>query len=256
MDASTPYPDTLAPNARAVFAELCRSLPKASDDSDEVVAARLRKAMDAVFALHPEDQFETDLATRIVTMHAHAMDALYAAAEAVDDPEKQRQRRAQAASMARQSDAALSKLRRMQRERDKAFNEMHPATMGRAGYWFREVSVPAPDAVPGPDPDAVPGPAPDRPRAGGDPRPGTPRPAAPPAAEAEPPPSPADIEADVKLYAAMYPDRVRRIRAAGGLPADLDFGPPEPEIVDALLRGVGGADAVPPRATRSNGAGH
>jgi hypothetical protein len=47
----------------------------------------------------------------------------------------------------------------------------------------------------------------------------------------------------------MHPDRVRRIRAAGGLPADLDFGPPEPEIVDALLRGANGAGAVPPGAT-------
>jgi hypothetical protein len=54
----------------------------------------------------------------------------------------------------------------------------------------------------------------------------------------------------------MYPDRVRRIRAAGGLPPDLDFGPPEPEIVDAILRGAGGAHTFPPRATRPNGAGH
>jgi hypothetical protein len=38
----------------------------------------------------------------------------------------------------------------MQAERDKAFNEMHPATMGRAGYWFRDISVPGPDHDPGP----------------------------------------------------------------------------------------------------------
>ena len=29
----------------------------------------------------------------------------------------------------------------------------------------------------------------------------------------------------------MYPDRAERIRAAGGLPARLDFGAPGPEIV-------------------------
>jgi hypothetical protein len=47
-----------------------------------------------------------------------------------------------------------------------------------------------------------------------------------------------DIDAEVRLYAALYPDRVARIREAGGLPPRLDFGPPEPEIVAALLRGV------------------
>jgi hypothetical protein len=44
---------------------------------------------------------------------------------------------------------------------------------------------------------------------------------------------------------------VTRIRAAGGLPPDLDFGPPEPEIVDALLRRAG----ISPRVTRANGTG-
>jgi hypothetical protein len=81
---------------------------------------------------------------------------------------------------------------------------MHPAAMARAGYWFKEVSVPAPD------------PSPTQPKS-----------------EPEP-----DIDAEVRLYAALYPDRVARIREAGGLPPRLDFGPPEPEIVAALLRGV------------------
>jgi hypothetical protein len=35
----------------------------------------------------------------------------------------------------------------------------------------------------------------------------------------------------------MYPDRAERIRAAGGLPARLDFGAPGPEIVARLLKG-------------------
>jgi hypothetical protein len=226
MDANNPYPDTLAPNTREVFADLCASLPKSADDTEEAIAARARRALDAVFALHPEDAFEVCLATRIVAMDAHALDALRAAANATADPWEMRRCRAQAASMARQSDSALRTLRRIQAERDKAFNEGHPATLGRAGYWFKEISVPEP-----------------------------PPPAA-PADEEEPERTPAVIEADVKLYRAMYPDRVRRIRAAGGLPPDLDFGPPEPEIVAALLRGVGGAHPVPPHATKSNGSGH
>jgi hypothetical protein len=115
----------------------------------------------------------------------------------------------------------------MQAERDKAFNEMHPAAMGRAGYWFKEVSPPTPDHDPYPEPSR-------------------------PAAQAEPETTQADIEADAKLYAAMYPDRADRIRAARGLPPNLDFGPPEPEIVAALLRGAG----ISPRVTRYNAAGH
>jgi hypothetical protein len=237
---ATDYPDALAPNSRAIFAELCSSLPKRAAETEEAIAARARKALDAVSALHPEDQFEADLATSIVAMRAHAMDALCAAAQAADDPDRVRQCRAQAASMARQSDAALRTLRRIQAERDKAFNEMHPATMSRAGYWFREVSEPA----------AGTGPVHDR-------GPQTPpRPTAQPATAVEPERTPADIETDAKLYAAMYPDRVRRIRAASGLPPDLDFGPPEPEIVDAVLRGASGVYAVPPHATHSNATGH
>jgi hypothetical protein len=212
MDTDTRYPDSLAPNAREVFADLCSSLPKTAADPQEAIAARARKAMDAVFALRPEDAFEARLAVRIVAMDAHAIDALRAAANAVADPAEMGRCRAQAASMARQSDSALRALRRIQAERDKAFNAGHPATLGRAGYWFKEASVPGPDG----DPGSAPPPTPD--------------------AEAEPERTPAVVEADARLYAVMYPDRVIRIRAAGGLPPDLDFGPPEPEIVDALLR--------------------
>jgi hypothetical protein len=130
MDTDTTHPDTLAPNTREVFADLCASLPKSAADTEEAIAARARRASDAVFALHPEDAFEVCLATRIVVMDAHALDALRGAANAVADPWEMRRCRAQAASMARQSDSALRTLRRMQAEKDKAFNEGHPATLG------------------------------------------------------------------------------------------------------------------------------
>ena len=38
-------------------------------------------------------------------------------------------------------------------------------------------------------------------------------------------------------YGVMQPDCAARIRAAGGLPADLDFGAPEPELVPDIVRG-------------------
>ena len=48
----------------------------------------------------------------------------------------------------------------------------------------------------------------------------------------------ADIDAEAELYAVMYPDRAARIRAAGGLPDPLDFGPPDPKIVTAIVCGT------------------
>jgi hypothetical protein len=69
---------------------------------------------------------------------------------------------------------------------------MHPAAMERAGYWFRDCSVPEP---------------------------------APEPAETTSPEPAALTEAE--KYAVIYPDRAARIRAAGGRPAKLDFGPPD-----------------------------
>jgi hypothetical protein len=204
MPFDTPPTNPTGANYREYFAELCRELPPVPDEDLEARAARQNSAMDAVVALHPENAFETRLAVRIVSTDAHAADALRAAALAAGDFEKVRQCRAQVASMARQSDAALRALLRIQTTREKQEAATHPAAMARAGYWFKEVSVPGPAPSP-----------------------------AQPKSEPEP-----DIDAEVRLYAALYPDRVARIREAGGLPPRLDFGPPEPEIVAALLRGV------------------
>jgi hypothetical protein len=216
MPFDTPPTNPTGANYREYFAELCRELPPVPDEDLEARAARQNSAMDAVVALHPENAFETRLAVRIVSTDAHAADALRAAALAAGDFEKVRQCRAQAASMARQSDAALRALLRIQTTREKQEAAIHPAAMARAGYWFKEVSVPGPDPDPGPAPDPDPAPSPTQPKS-----------------EPEP-----EIDAEVRLYAALYPDRVARIREAGGLPPRLDFGPPEPEIVAALLRGV------------------
>ena len=44
----------------------------------------------------------------------------------------------------------------------------------------------------------------------------------------------------------IYPQRAARIRALGALPEKLDFGPPSPELVAAIVTGTG-----PMRAARS-----
>jgi hypothetical protein len=72
----------------------------------------------------------------------------------------------------------------------------------------------------------------------------------PPAPMAEPPPppsAPAPVEAteppfeqlaEADQYAIIYPRRAALIRSLGGLPARCDFGPPEPDLVRAIVSGT------------------
>ena len=83
---------------------------------------------------------------------------------------------------------------------------MHRAAMERAGYWFHEVSLPAQTAPLVSTKDTT-----------------------------EPVPDPV---AAAEHYALIYPDRAALIRAHGGLPPRLTFGPPEPAIVAALVNGA------------------
>jgi hypothetical protein len=207
MHLNTPNANPSGANYREIFADLRSQLPPLPDEAPEARTRREQRAMDAVADLTPYDAFEARLAIRVVATDAHAADALRAAALAAGEPDTLRQCRAQAASMSRQSDAALRSLLRIQARRDKQEAEMHPAAMEKAGYWFKSVAVPPAPAAAETPPD-----------------------------QAEPLRTEAGSDAEAKLYAIMYPDRAARIRAAGGLPARLDFGPPEPEIVAALLQ--------------------
>jgi hypothetical protein len=213
MPSDTSLPGATGANARYVRGLLAGYHLPLVADTPEARAEHDQHLMDAVAALHPEDDFEARLAVRIVAMGVHVDDALRSAGLAAADPAEVRRCRAQAVSMSRQADAMLRSLRRMQADRDKALAAMHPAAMGRAGYSFHEISVPTP---------------------------------APQPAEAAPAPAPAELD-EVELYEAMYPDRAARIRAAGGLPPDLDWGPPEPHIVAGLLR-----TGAPSHAARLN----
>jgi hypothetical protein len=132
MDTETPYRDALTLEEREIFAYLCSMQPPVAEDRE----TRDRRAMRAVLALHPYDDFEARLAARIVAMDARSAEGLRLAGDAASDPTTTRQCIAQAALMARQSDATLRLLRRMQAERDKGLAAMYPAHMGRAGYWF------------------------------------------------------------------------------------------------------------------------
>ena len=185
MQSTPPPSNPPGSNYREIFAHLCGMLPPLPDDTPDTRAARHRRAMDAVAALNPADAFEARLAARIVAMDDHAADCLRRAGLAAADPDKMRRCRAQAASMARQSDAALRSLQRMQATREKQEAETASRRDGA-----RRLLVPR---------YLGPAPAPD------------------PAPPAEAAPFNQLTEAD--RYAVMYPDRAARIRAAGGLPA-------------------------------------
>jgi hypothetical protein len=121
---------------RAVFAGLCGLLPPPGTDTAEARADRDELAMAAVAALHPADAFEADLAVQIVGANAHAKDSLRLAAAAGQDVWEARRCRAQAAVMMRHMQSGLRALERRQQTREKAEDAMHPAAMGRAGWWF------------------------------------------------------------------------------------------------------------------------
>lgn len=225
MHLDNPNANPSSANYRYFFAELCAGLPEYPGEDPEAQAQRQQRAMNAFVDLVPHDHFEGRLALRIVSADAQAADALRSAASAVaaGNDEKVRQCRAQAASMARTSDSALRALLRLQAIREKQMAAMHPAAMEKAGYWFKSIEVPpAPPQEP-PEPT-------------------------PPPDDADPVRTEAQIDEDAKLYEIMYPDRVARIREAGGLPPRLDFGPPEPEIGAALLRRAGPAPGAPSRS--------
>jgi hypothetical protein len=197
MHPTSPPPNVSGTAYRETYAYLGSMMPEPADDDAEATAIRDRQAMDAVVALTPYDLFEARLAARIVAMDAHCADNLrLAALYTTIDPPEARRCRAQAALMARQSNASLRTLKRLHADRDKALAAAHRATTEETGCWFDD----APEPAPGPDQFSQ-------------------------LTEAE-------------QYAVIYPDRAARIRAAGGLPADATFGPPEPRLVRAIVEGT------------------
>ncbi len=200
--------------AREVFATLCAALPSPATDTPDARATRDEAAMAAVAALHPTDPLEAKFAADIVVAEAYAMDSFRLAGECRNDFAATIKCRAQANATLRQMRSLLRDYRRTQAERDKALAAMHPAAMERAGYWFHEITVPEP--APPPKPSE--------------------------AGEPVPPPTAVtgkfESLSEAEQYATLYADRAARIRAAGGLPPRLDFAPPEPEIVEALVNGT------------------
>jgi hypothetical protein len=236
MHTSPNLPNLPPSVAREVYANLCDLLPSPRTAAQEDRDARDETAMAAVAALYPADAFEALLAAEIVGADACAKDSLRLAVQPGQSLATIFRCRAQASAMMRHAQGGYRALQRRQWVREKAEAAMHPAAMERAGWWFRDASVPAPDEAPEPGPGEAAA------------QPAAPPPAVPPPAVA--PPDPAlgqpgfsDLT-EAEQYAVIYPARAALIRANGGLPAAVDagfdatFGPPEPELVEALVSGT------------------
>jgi hypothetical protein len=209
MYAIPNVPDRLA---REIYAELCGDLPPPSPDTPEARTARDERAMAAVAALIPENAFEAELATQIVAQVFHAKHALRDASRPNLTVDALNNLRNQASRMDRDSQSGVRNLLRVQAERRKAEDAARPAAMERAGYWYKDslemAGRPLPTLTTQPADDA---PTPDE------------------------PPTSFEQMTPAEQFAAIYPQRAALIRAYGGLPPNIDFGAPDPDLVAAIV---------------------
>ena len=153
----------------------------------------------------------------VVAANAQAMECLRLARVYPGDPNFVLKCTAQSASMMRQARAARSLLLRVQAERRK--READGVALGKAA-WVEHCAVGLMALALGrapPEPMAEPEPTP------------------------MPEPEPDDAFArlgEAEQYALIYPRRAALIRSLGGLPDRCDFGPPEPDLVRAIVTGT------------------
>lgn len=221
MDTTPQPPNPTLDLARDTYYQLVHtlrgSLPPPVTDTPEDLARRDNAAIAHVASLLPVNADEANLAVQHVAANASAMECLRLSREyATADHAFFLKFNARAISMMRQARAARELLLRVQAER--RTREADNAAADRAA-WTEHCAL-------GLMTDAI----------------GT----APPAPMAEPPPPPpqqpaeapaADPIAEAEQYAIIYPQRAARIRVLGGLPQPLDFGPPPPELVQAIITG-------------------
>ena len=185
----------------------------------------------------PANADEACLAAQCVAARLYGMDCIRQAREfaAAKDLVWERKCGAQGLSALRESRQARALLARLQAVREK--READPAATDRAA-WSEHCTLglmtdalaespgePVPVLAPAPSPAPAPPPAPEPPAQA----------AAEPPADTEPK---RDLAAEAEMYAIMYPRRARLIRARGGLPDDIDFGPPDPELVPFIVTGT------------------
>jgi len=123
MAATPPPPDPAHQRQRDILDRALRTLryalPPPLDDTPEAWEARDRVALATVAALRPANGVEARLAALHVAAAAYAGDCLRRLPQCADDPRREAQLMALAASMGREARGNLNTLHRMQRVRRK-----------------------------------------------------------------------------------------------------------------------------------------
>ncbi|HVC62393.1 MAG TPA: hypothetical protein VND19_18775 [Acetobacteraceae bacterium] len=251
---------------------LCALLPPPLIDTPDALLARNDAAIAKVAALAPVNADEADIAAHCVAARAQAEDVLRLTRRHAGDILLLMKLNNQYALMERTAVSVRNQLQRVQTARDKREKSSGAAN---SDEWTRHIATrlmqralerAPPSQVPiaeqsGPALSGEPPAAPLAMPAAGEPpaeptlapaaqvpvaapSPSAPAPvAAPPrrqractAAEADEPTR--DLAAEAEYYAHVYPQRARSIRQHGGLPPDCSFGPPDDDLVHAIVTGT------------------
>jgi hypothetical protein len=203
---------------------LRRRMPTPPPDyTPEDIDRRTRAAIAEVASILPSNAEEATLAAQYVGAKFYALDCLSLAGESRADISCYLKCMAQAARTSREERGLRLLLQRLQAER--RTREADSGATDRAAWTeYCAVGLMA-EALGWKPPPAMPEPPPPA--------------AAPPQPEAPDSDEPVvDLVAEADMYAVIHPRRAARIRALGGLPEPCDFGPPEPELVHAIVTGT------------------
>jgi hypothetical protein len=194
------------------------ALPDPITDSAEDIIRRDNAAMAQIACLLPANADEANLAAQYVAAQAQAFDYLRLARRTGMDTALILKCTAQSACMMRHAAGARRLLMRVQAERQK--READSVARDQAA-WIEHCTIGLMADGLGRTPPA-------------------PMEELPPARSA-PEPEHTDTFSELgeaEQYAMIYPGRAALIRSLGGLPAKCDFGPPEPELVRAIVTGT------------------
>jgi hypothetical protein len=215
------------------------TLPPPAEDTPEALRRRDHAAIATIAGLAPANIGEARMAAQFVAASEQWSDCLRVAQLPETKPELAAKCRAQAATMMRAATSAMRALVQMQTARRKLeTNDVLSARADRTDHIVTHAlaaaleprAEPARPAAPAPSlsPAAAGGhgaaaPAPER-------NPVPIRAPLPPAEQPEP-----DALTEAEHYAAIYPERAALIRRLGRVPDNVTFGPPDDDIVAALV---------------------
>jgi hypothetical protein len=226
----------------ALMHTLTSGLPLPVPNTPQALLDRNHAAIDKVAAMLPVNQHEADFAARCVAAGAQADEVMRQIREYDGDLKTAMKLNAQYVALVRTSLSAHGHLLRAQGARHKRESlpaaadadawTLHIATsdMRKALDPRAELPISAPSEAQPPAPAASSAPQP-----------------APAAAPSQPSGDPITpnigeplhgLAAEAEYYANIHPRRARSIRQHGGLPPNCDFGPPEDELVRAIVTGT------------------